>query len=365
MGKRNEYPRPQFRRKQWVNLNGEWEFAFDDSNNGLNEGWDKGDVKLPLKITVPFVYQSELSRINQREVHDTVWYRKEFHYQGEKKVLIHFGAVDYQSDIYLNGHYVGGHVGGHTSFSFDISRYLKTDGQQVLVVKAYDPHSDETIPRGKQFWEKESRGIWYTNSTGIWQTVWLEEIAESHITSVNFHTDVDRGQVDIGITLPLESVGKQVSYQISYQGQCIVSDWMQVTSTQVNRSVELYQNKIFRSNFHDEGWTWSPECPNLFDVTFKLTNSDSTVLDEVESYFGFRKIHTEKGMTFLNNYPYYQRLVLDQGYWPEGLLTAPSDEDFKKDIELAKEMGFNGCRKHQKVEDPRFLYWADRLGFLV
>lgn len=365
MEKRNEYPRPQFQRQQWLNLNGEWEFAFDDLAIGLVEGWDTGDVNLPRKIVVPFVYQSELSQINQRAVHDTVWYRKEFQYNGEKHTILHFGAVDYQADIYLNGDYVGGHIGGHTSFSFDVTRYLKESGQQVLVVRAYDPHLDETIPRGKQFWEKESRGIWYTNSTGIWQTVWLEEIAESHITKVDFQPDVDRGQVDISLTFPSAAIGKHVNYQIRYQEQLIASDLVQVTSNQVKRSVELLQNKIFRSNFHDNGWTWSPEKPNLFDVSLELIDSDNRIVDAVESYFGFRKIHTEKGMVFLNNYPYYQRLVLDQGYWPSGLLTAPTDQDFKKDIELAKEMGFNGCRKHQKVEDPRFLYWADRLGFLV
>lgn len=365
MNKRNEYPRPQFQRKQWTNLNGEWEFAFDDENQGIKKKWDKGLVPLPQRINVPFVYQSELSQINQREVHDTVWYRKAFEYFSEKKVVLHFGAVDYQADIFLNGRYVGGHIGGHTSFSFDVTAYLKTEGQQILVVKVYDPHSDETIPRGKQFWEKESRGIWYTNSTGIWQTVWLEEVAASHIKQVVFQPDVDYGKVGICLTFPAEAVGKQVGYQISFQGEAIASDLLLITSTEVTRSVELYQNKIFRSNFHDNGWTWSPETPNLFDVSLKLIDSDDSVLDQVESYFGFRKIHTEKGMTFLNNYPYYQRLVLDQGYWPTGLLTAPTDEDYKRDIELAKEMGFNGCRKHQKVEDPRFLYWADKLGFLV
>lgn len=365
MIKRNEYPRPQFQRKQWTNLNGEWEFAFDDLNKGIEENWDKGEISLPQKINVPFVYQSELSQINKREVHDRVWYRKEFDFLSQKKVVLHFGAVDYQADIYLNGRYVGGHIGGHTSFSFDVTGYLEAEGQQVLVVKVHDPHSDETIPRGKQFWEKESRGIWYTNSTGIWQTVWLEEVAESHIKQVVFHTDVDRGKVEIGLTFPAEAVGKQVDYQINFQGEAIASDVIRITSTEMNRSIELYQNKIFRSNFHDNGWTWSPETPHLFDVSFNLIDSDDTLLDTVESYFGFRKIHTEKGMTFLNNYPYYQRLVLDQGYWPTGLLTAPTDEAYKKDIELAKEMGFNGCRKHQKVEDPRFLYWADKLGFLV
>ncbi|MBP1045049.1 glycoside hydrolase family 2 [Enterococcus sp. BWM-S5] len=362
---RVEYPRPQFMREKFLVLNGEWSFAFDDENNGMGERWYRDSEVFTKKIQVPFVYQSVLSGVDDRTVHDIVWYRRVFEWKKNsgKRVFLHFGAVDYQADIYVNGLYVGRHIGGHTSFSFDITHFL-TDDHQSIVVRAWDPHDDETIPRGKQFWEAESRGIWYTNSTGIWQTVWLEEVDDAHIEKIEFTPNLDEGNVLLAVTIPKQAVGCTLRYSIFFKGTLICEDQAALLNPCTKRSVDIYNEKIFRTNFHDHGWTWSPEQPNLFDVHLELI-VDGEVTDEVSSYFGMRKIHVEDGMTFLNNQPYYQKLVLDQGYWPEGLLTAPSDDDFVKDIQLAKEMGFNGCRKHQKVEDPRYLYWADKLGFIV
>lgn len=362
---RVEYPRPQFMREKFLVLNGEWSFAFDDENNGMEERWYRDSEVFTKKIQVPFVYQSVLSGVDDRTVHDIVWYRRVFEWKKNsgKRVFLHFGAVDYQADIYVNGLYVGRHIGGHTSFSFDITHFL-TDDHQSIVVRAWDPHDDETIPRGKQFWEAESRGIWYTNSTGIWQTVWLEEVDDAHIEKIEFTPNLDEGNVLLAVTIPKQAVGCTLRYSIFFKGTLICEDQAALLNPCTKRSVDIYNEKIFRTNFHDHGWTWSPEQPNLFDVHLELI-VDGEVTDEVSSYFGMRKIHVEDGMTFLNNQPYYQKLVLDQGYWPEGLLTAPSDDDFVKDIQLAKEMGFNGCRKHQKVEDPRYLYWADKLGFIV
>lgn len=364
---RTEYPRPQFVRDQWQNLNGEWSFIFDSGDVGLKEKWYDESVKFEKKIQVPFVYQSKLSGIDNRDDCDIVWYRRKFdwHQQEDMRCLLHFGAVDYQADIYVNGDYVGQHVGGHTSFSFDITNYLLADLEQTITVRAWDPHDDEAIPRGKQFWESESRSIWYTNSTGIWQTVWLETVNQNHINKVVFTPDVDCGQVRINIHTPRSSLGLILHYKITFKDMVICEDKIKVFSTNLERNIEIYDQKIFRSNFHDDGWTWTPENPNLFDVELELVDESGIVLDAVTSYFGMRKIHTENGMVFLNNKPYYQKLVLDQGYWPEGLLTAPNDEAFIEDIRLAKSMGFNGCRKHQKVEDPRFLYWADHIGFIV
>lgn len=362
---RQEYPRPQFVRPCWQNLNGEWEFAFDDENIGLIKKWYQRGEKLEQSIVVPFVYQAELSGIQAKEPHDIVWYKRDFQVnQEERHVILHFGAVDYEAQVFINGHLVMCHTGGHTSFSTDITPYLSHD-IQTIAVRVYDPQKDEEIPRGKQFWEEEPRGIWYTNSTGIWQTVWLEYVAKKRLDSCRFTSLFDEGKINIvcqGMDVCDEDV---LEYQISLNGKKIAQGMLHWYSQCLDFEVDLVQKHIFRTNFHDEGFAWTPEDPTLFDVNFYVRDSEGTICDEVKSYFGFRKVHTENGMVYLNNKPYYQKLVLDQGYWPDGILTAPNDEAFKTDIELAKEMGFNGCRKHQKMEDPRFLYWADRIGYLV
>ncbi|MEG8980353.1 glycoside hydrolase family 2 TIM barrel-domain containing protein [Priestia megaterium] len=363
---RQEYPRPQLVREDWLNLNGEWDFMFDDKNVGCKEKWYKKDHTFLNKINVPFAYQTELSGINDQSFHDWVWYRLEFkvpeEWQG-KKIVLHFGAVDYRAWVYVNEQLVGYHEGGNVPFNFDITEYLN-GGIETLVVRVEDPSIDETIPRGKQYWLEHSDSIWYTRTTGIWQTVWMEAVETTHLSKVRFTPDVDQGSIDIEYEIAGEYLDKEIDITIEFKGNIVASESAKIYENYNKRSINLYNYKIFRTGFHHDGWNWTPENPNLFDV--KITLKDKvTVLDEVASYFGMRKIHIEDGMVHLNNKPYYQKLVLDQGYWPEGLLTAPTDGDLKKDIELAKEMGFNGCRKHQKVEDPRFLYWADQLGFLV
>ncbi|MFP7476931.1 glycoside hydrolase family 2 protein [Terribacillus saccharophilus] len=363
---RTEYPRPQLQRKEWMNLNGEWEFAFDDRNAGLKEKWFQAGHVFNRKINVPFAYQTELSGIGDTAFHDHVWYRRDFtlpeNWDG-KRVILHFGAVDYRAWIYINGQYAGFHEGGHVSFSLDITDNLTWE-KETVVVRVEDPSTDETIPRGKQFWQEQSDAIWYTRTTGIWQTVWLEPVALTHISKLRMTPDIDRGDIIVEYDVTGEYVQKKVEIEISYKGERIAKDTVELIDAYNKRAINLYNQRIFRTNFHHIGWNWSPENPNLFDIRIIL-KYDNHVLDEIESYFGMRKVHQENGMVYLNNKPYYQKLVLDQGYWPEGLLTAPSDEHLKRDIELALEMGFNGCRKHQKVEDPRFLYWADKLGFLV
>lgn len=366
---RVEYPRPQFVRSEWMNLNGKWQFEWDDKNEGWKDKY-ANQQKLAREINVPFVYQSKLSGIEDQAIHEYVWYKKEVELENHKDMvtLLHFGAVDYYCKVYVNGQFVGEHEGGHTSFSFDISNRL-VEGKQTITLFVHDPFEDETIPRGKQFWQEESRGIWYTNSTGIWQTVWLEQVKNEHIEKVKFTSDFDNGMIWLDLLVSgatnLKEKNWFLEYTISYKDVVIAEDRIKLTSHTSKRAVDLIQNKIFRSNFHDAGFAWTPENPNLFDVKLVLMNDSGDVLDTVKSYFGYRKIHTESGMVFLNNKPYYQKLVLDQGYWPDGLLTAPTASDLSKDIELAKEMGFNGCRKHQKTEDPLFMYYADKLGFLV
>lgn len=364
---RTEYPRPQLVREDWLNLNGEWDFSFDDSNKGMKEKWYV-NKDFDQKINVPFAFQTALSGINDRSFHDTVWYKKDFSVSKDwssKRIMLHFGAVDYRSWIYVNGQFAGFHEGGHTSFSFDITDHLTWETESV-VVKVEDPSVDETIPRGKQFWQEQSDAIWYSRTTGIWQTVWIEPVDSCHLYDLRMTPDIDNGNINVRFNLAGNHKNKQVLLEIYYKDQKVVEEASAVYDSFHERTINLYNQHIFRTGFHHDGWNWTPENPNLFTIKLTLIDKETNRKhDTLESYFGMRKIHTENGMVYLNNKPYYQKLVLDQGYWPEGLLTAPSDADFKKDIELAKEMGFNGCRKHQKVEDPRFLYWADQLGYLV
>ncbi|GIN71444.1 beta-glucuronidase [Bacillus sp. J14TS2] len=364
---RSEYPRPQFVRDQWLNLNGEWEFEFDDLDQGEQEKWHLAKQSFSRKINVPFAFQSELSGIQETGFHDVVWYKRKMDIPKEwkgKKLLLHFGAVDYYTKVFINGMFVGEHIGGNTPFSFDITHYVTWGETEEISIRVEDPSTDETIPRGKQYWKEKPAAIWYTRTTGIWQTVWLEPVADSYIKQVKMTPLLDSGEVAVEFDLSKGSVGKQLKVSIAYQEQEIVSDILIVKEEELRRKFYLFNNKIDRSEFHGVGWTWKPETPNLYDISFELFDGEKQ-MDEVQSYFGMRKVHRENGMVYLNNRPYYQKLVLDQGYWPTGLLTAPTDDDYINDILMAKKLGFNGCRKHQKVEDPRFLYWADKLGFIV
>lgn len=364
---KNDYPRPQFQRREWLNLNGQWDFCFDDEDCGISQAWYLGAADFGQKICVPFVYQSNASLIGDSTPHDIVWYKRTFSVSPEEgqQVILHFGAVDYMADVYVNGNHVRNHVGGNTSFQVNITPYLQAGAEQLLVVRVHDPHEDESIPRGKQFWEAESRSIWYTNSTGIWQTVWLEVVAGQFLEQVRFTPLFDEGRVRIDARINQFSRGVQLRYMIRMKEVLVAEGTLAFVNSRLDFDVELFQEHIFRTNYHEPGFCWTPETPNLFDVVFQVIDARGETQDEVYSYFGFRKIHTANGMVYLNNKPYYQKLILDQGYWPEGLMTAVDDEALKQDIVLAKEMGFNGCRKHQKAEDPRFLYWADTLGYLV
>ncbi|MGP4079120.1 glycoside hydrolase family 2 protein [Pseudalkalibacillus sp. R45] len=366
--KRTEYPRPQFQRDHWINLNGEWNFAFDDQDEGMKNGWfKKGLPEDAMKIQVPFAYQCEESGIHQFEFHDVVWYERMFTVPEEwhgQELHLHFGAVDYSSWVYVNGSLVGFHEGGHTSFSFDVTPYLDEHNTNHLVIRVEDPSEDETIPRGKQYWKEQSESIFYTRTTGIWQTVWIEPVHPVHFSSIRWTPDIDDGS--IGLELEVSRLPEKIEaeIQISFTGETVVSDSISLQNAYTKRSFDLRNRFTGRSNIHGSGWYWSPEHPNLFDVELVL-KKEGYEIDRVKSYFGMRKVSIENGEVLLNNRPYYQKLVLDQGYFPSGLLTAPSDGDLKKDILLAKDMGFNGARKHQKIEDPLYYYHADTLGFLV
>jgi beta-galactosidase/beta-glucuronidase len=377
---RPEYPRPQFRRKDWTNLNGEWSFAFDDPDAGLANGWQNTDVvtlrsndsPFERRITVPYCYQSKLSGIGETTFHDVVWYARAFEYPslGDERLLLHFGAVDYRATVWVNGTQVASHEGGHTPFSADVTHALAGEaGDNIIVVRAEDPSRDVTIPRGKQYWKEESEGIFYTRTTGIWQTVWLEAVDRRHIDTLRMTPDVDSSSIEVAVSIEGIEPGMSLHATVELGGEQLLEDTIGVRSSLVERRLPLLRRGEAPDTPHLADWPgpalWSPEHPNLYDLRLELLDPDGAVLDRVESYFGMRKIEVKNGKVLLNDRSLYQRLVLDQGYFPEGILTAPTDEDLRKDVELAKEMGFNGARKHQKVEDPRWLFWADTLGFLV
>lgn len=361
---RSEYPRPQFIRKQWMSLNGTWAFDFDDDNAGERQGWQDGGRRFSKLIEVPFCYQSVLSGLADTSFHDIVWYSRTFavpeEYAGQR-LLLHFGAVDYEASVWVNGKLVAKHEGGHTPFHADITDAL-IDGDNALVVKAVDYSKDVTLPRGKQFWEEKSAGIFYTRTTGIWQSVWLEPVSPQNIGRIRLTPNIDRNELSLQAFIGGFKEGANVSLRtaISFEGKPVTEDEIKITSQLQCRTIGI-------ADFNDHGglgrW-WTPDRPNLYDLTLTLF-VDGKEVDRVASYFGMRKISIEDGVVLLNNRPYTMKLVLDQGYFPTGLLTAPSDDDLRRDVELTKAMGFNGARKHQKIEDPRYLYWADRLGLLI
>jgi beta-galactosidase/beta-glucuronidase len=360
---RTEYPRPQFVRNAWQHLNGAWEFEFDDNRVGDAGQWHTGNHAFSKQIQVPFTYQSKLSGIGETGFHDLVWYKRSFTVPAEwagQKVILHFGAVDYQATVWVNGRQVAYHEGGHTPFQADITPALQA-GANTVVVRVEDFSKDVTLPRGKQYWKEDSASIFYTRTTGIWQTVWLEPVADLHIKKLKFKPDIDRNEIHIRTFLNQVPAGCKAEAQIEIRFK---DEYRSVTTFSVGHSEEARTISLHDFNDHGLGRWWSPERPNLYDVSVTLL-VDGVETDKAESYFGMRKIAVESGRLMLNNRAYFMRLVLDQGYFPDGILTAPSDEALKQDIELAKEMGFNGARKHQKIEDPRYLYWADKLGYLV
>lgn len=349
---REEYPRPDFVREEWMSLNGEWDFYL----NGVKR-----------RIQVPFVCQSSMSGIGERIDEDRVVYERTFHvpetWQG-RKILMNFGAVDYRCRVWVNGQMAGGHEGGNTPFSLDITMLLSWE-EETVRVEVFDWLKDETIARGKQFWEEEPRFIWYTPSTGIWQSVWLEPVDEDHLEKIYFTPDIDSGTVQIDYTLARScKLPCQVEIAVSIRQELAFGGTFLAGERRGTVVADIFQKKALKCAFPFSETFWSPESPNLYDVLVTVTGKDGTK-DQVRSYFGMRKIEARDGRIYLNNKPYYQKLVLDQGYWKDSLITAPSDEAYQEDIVKAKKLGFNGCRKHEKVEDPRFLYWADRLGFLV
>lgn len=347
-------------------------------------------------ITVPFVFQTPASGIHDRGVHEVVWYQKsiedlrtEEEIKKGNRVLLRFGAVDYEATVWVNGQYIGFHRGGHVPFDLDVTNALdhKNGGTKssFVTIRVFDSAFDLTQPRGKQYWAAEPENIWYTPSSGIWQSVWLESVSRARIADPSNGTILKTDDIESGCFLATIStigrrVGEELHVEIEAQFEGVrIGDTARQTLTREHNSAVLKKSarssgdslqglpRDFLDKLENGVALWSPENPHLYDLIIRLIDSSNNVVDEVKTTIGMRSTDWSKGDgTFrLNGKPYFQALVLDQGYWPDTGMTPPSPSSLKYDIKLAKQMGFNGCRKHQKVEDPIFLYWADKLGFLV
>ncbi|MBD2104252.1 glycoside hydrolase family 2 protein [Leptolyngbya sp. FACHB-261] len=354
------YPRPQLQRSSWICLNGPWKFTYDDAGQFIRPS----DIdQWTHTIEVPFAPESVRSGIADTGFHKNCWYEREFDLPAEEGgVLLHFGAVDYYARVWVNGQFVGEHEGGHTPFSLDITSVLNANGPQRVTVWAEDDPQDLAKPRGKQDWQLEPHSIWYPRTSGIWQTVWAERVPKTYIDRLRWTPHFERWEIGFeGFVAGQRQNGLQLKVRLSVGEQLLVNDTYEVLNGEVHRRIALSDPGI--DDYRNE-LLWSPEKPTLIDAEIQLWHQGK-LLDEVKSYTAMRTVSIQRDRFMLNGRPYYLRLVLDQGYWPETLMTAPSDDALRQDVELTKRMGFNGVRKHQKVEDPRFLYWADVLGLLV
>jgi beta-galactosidase/beta-glucuronidase len=350
---RPEYPRPQFVRKEWLNLNGEWEFAFDDANRGRDMGWHFG-LGLEKRIVVPFPYQSEASGINDKSVHENVWYARNFEIPHEwrgQNVLLHFGAVDYRSILWINGQEVGHNQGGHVPFQFNISPYLSHETNRLTL--RVEDRQNPRQPRGKQSTTGHPHDIDYYCTTGIWQTVWLEPVPPIRIEDIKINTSARESLIEINVLLHAPAARWRLEAEALEGGMVVARTQEETTAATAQLRLEIPEAKL-----------WSPASPHLYDLRIRLSDGDH-LLDEVISYTGLRDVELREGRVWLNGKQTFLAMVLDQGYWPESYLAAPSDEALRSDVEWTKRFGFNGARKHQKIEDPRWLYWCDRLGLLV
>lgn len=361
---RSEYPRPDRVRENWMTLNGPWDFAFDHNNEGIPARWYAPGAALgaeTLQIEVPFPYQSRLSGINSQEHCDVVWYRRTFTVPEnlDARRLLHFGAADYEAQVWLDGQLLGSHEGGYSDFTFDITHLTRPGGSYTLAVRCED-RLDTDQPRGKQSYRPEPFACWYTPVTGLWQSVWLEGVGDSYPVDFRLTPDVENGALKVEVAMNQAPAGSALRLTASFKGEMVARQEIGINKDRfVQTALYLGHNEEI-NGVH----LWQPGSPNLYDLAIE-TLVDGKVIDKVDTYFGMRKVEACGQHITLNNSVLYQKLVLDQGYWPDGLLTAPSADALKKDVELTLRMGYNGARKHQKFEDPIYLYWADKLGLLV
>lgn len=344
---RTEHPKPQFMRENWVNLNGEWQFEIDNAASGVERSLFDTEQAYSMKIQVPFCPESKLSGVENVDFMNSVWYKRSFDLtaeQLENRVILHFGAVDYQATVYVNGKECGAHKGGYVSFSFDITDFVK-EGTNTVCVNATDDSRSRLIPSGKQSERYGSYGCYYTRTTGIWQTVWMEFVPKTHIVKAKYDTDIHNATLHIAATLTGSGTFTAEAF---YDGKSVGKASVTSNGGTAYVTVNLSEKHL-----------WEVGVGNLYDLV--LTYGDDTV----NSYFGLRSLRLD-GLKFLiNEKSVFQRLVLDQGFYPDGIYTAPSDQELIADIERSVNMGFNGARLHEKVFEERFLYHCDRLGYIV
>lgn len=344
---RSEHPKPQFQRDKWMNLNGQWAFEIDNGRSGKARGLHQADAQLSDTILVPFCPQSELSGVNHKDFLYGVWYRRTVTLTKEQlsgRVVLHFGAVDYRCEAFVNGVSVGTHTGGYVSFCFDVTEAVR-EGENVLTVYAEDDERDPLIPRGKQSELFYSHGCDYTRTTGIWQTVWLEFLPETHIEKIKIFPSVETGSFDVEALL--KGAGT-LTVEAAYEGRPMGAANVKAEGGLVRLHLPLQETHL-----------WELGCGRLYDL--KLTYGE----DRVQSYAGLRSVRLDGYRFLLNGKSVFQRTVLDQGFYPDGIYTAPSDQALENDIHLSMACGFNGARLHEKIFEERFLYHCDRLGYMV
>ena len=347
-------------RDHWVSLNGKWDFAIDAGGDHS----EFSQVVWKTTIHVPFSPETLASGVGDTGLFRACWYRRFFEMPalGDDVVLLHFGAVDFRATVWVNGCLAGWHEGGYTPFAFDISAAVRGQSSCELVVRVEDDPGDLEKPRGKQDWTPKPHSIWYPRTTGIWQTVWFEQVPATRIDRIRWTPNLERWEIGCAVWCAGARDGNlRLRVRLSVEGTLLADDLYSVTGEEVHRRIALSDPGIDDSR---NELLWNPGRPRVIDAELTLER-DGTVVDRVRSYTALRSVAVDGNHFVLNGRPYPLRLVLDQGYWAETGLTAADDDALKSDVLLAKAMGFNGVRKHQKIEDPRYLYWADHLGLLV
>ena len=366
------YPRPQLVRRAWADLGGEWQFAFDDERIGIREGWHRGDVELGGRIIVPFPPESPASGVGDTSFHHVAWYRRlvtadELQAAGRSPehptVVVHFGAVDFRASVWANGHHLGDHEGGQTPFAFELPDDVRSEDSVALVVRVEDDPADVSQPRGKQDWLEDPHVIWYHRTTGIWQPVWLEAVGVTRVTRLNWVPNLP--DASVAMHLRLEERPRHplwVEVEVEYDGEELATFRAKLSDPEHRFSIAL---PIQANGQAYEHLLWSPEHPRLLDARVRIVDGTGAAVDEFASYFGLRSVGEHGGEFLLNDRPCRLRSVLEQGYWPETHLAAPGADALRAEVQLIKDLGFNAVRLHEKAEDPRLLYWTDRLGLLV
>lgn len=364
-------PRPQLLRARWAPLDGVWGFAHDDAEVGERDGWSSPEHRFERSIVVPFPPESPASGIGDDRPHDVVWYQRDVPWEtvlaagldgSSPRVHLRFGAVDYRARVWVNGRFVGEHEGGHTPFGFDVTEALLPGAAQRITVRAEDRAADVEQPRGKQDWAEKAHVIWYRRTTGIWQPVWLEATPALHAEQLHLVPDIVGGTVRYEIRLNRPPApGTRCRIELRDGDELIAEGGSAITTQRHEGAVVVAR---LRNGQDREGILWSPESPRLIDATVVI-EADGSPVDVVTSYLGLRSAEVREGRFLLNDLPRDLRSVLSQGYWPQSHLAAPDGDALRAEVELILALGFDSARVHQKIEDPRFLYWADRLGLLL